>query len=59
MFSMIKKLIWRLKGSEYVTYEGFHCDICGRWVNESIKIPAYMSAGEWWDTWGTCYECSS
>jgi len=59
MFFLIKKFVWKLKGSKFVSYDGFHCGLCGRWVNKSFKIPEYMSIGEWWDTWGICKECSS
>jgi len=40
-----------------IQYRGYHCGICGKWVNEPFSVPEYQSAGEWWDTWGMCNEC--
>ena len=51
---IIKKLIWKLKGSKHIDYYGFMCGCCGRWWNIRQSIPTYKSDGEWWDTVGLC-----
>lgn len=50
-------LKWVLKGKPMVHYNGFHCGVCGKWVNDPFEIPEYRSVGGWWDTWGLCEEC--
>jgi hypothetical protein len=51
------KIKWVRKKKPMVTYEGFHCGCCGRWVNMKFSIPTYKSISEWWDTWGICPRC--
>jgi len=47
-------LKWVWKGKPMIHYEGYHCGLCGKWVNKPFEIPEYQSDGEWWDTWGVC-----
>jgi hypothetical protein len=54
---MIKWLKWIWQGRPFISYEGYNCGICGKWIWESFTIPTYKSAGEWWDTWGLCSQC--
>ena len=54
---MIKKVMWILKGSKMVSYTGFNCGCCGKWVGLPFKIPTYISGGRMIDTWGICDKC--
>jgi hypothetical protein len=60
---MIRKFLkftkWLLNKKPFVTYEGFHCGICGKWIEKQITIPKYKSNGFWFDTWGLCKEHES
>ena len=57
IISFFRWLKWHLKGKSMIQYRGYHCGICGKWVNEPFSVSEYQSAGEWWDTWGMCNEC--
>lgn len=57
MKRFLKHIKWALTGRPCITYRGFHCGICGKWVDMTFEIPKYCSAGEWWDTWGLCNKC--
>ena len=57
IITFFRWLKWYLKGKPMVQYRGYHCGICGKWVNEPFSVPEYQSAEEWWDTWGVCEEC--
>lgn len=50
-------LRWVIKGRPYITYEGYHCGLCRKWMVASFAIREYESEGEWMDTWGICKEC--
>lgn len=50
-------LVWLARGKPVVSYPGFHCGICGRWVWEDFDVPEYLSAGKDSDTWGVCPGC--
>jgi len=54
---LIEYIKWLQEGKPMITYEGFHCGLCGRWEDEEFSIPKYKSDGEWWDTWGICSQC--
>ena len=54
MRKLISWLTWKLKGCPVITYHGYHCGLCGKWVKEQFSIPTYKSSGKWWDTWGLC-----
>jgi hypothetical protein len=53
-FSWIK---WKLKGKPTISYTGYNCGLCGKWVDKSFSVPTYKSLGSWWDTWSVCEEC--
>ena len=54
---LCRKRIWILEGRPMVQYKGFHCGICGKYIDKQFSIPKYESDGEWWDTWGLCENC--
>ena len=54
----MNRFIWLLKGMPKVSYDGFHCGLCGKWVNQEFSIPAYRSYGRWADTIGICLNCA-
>lgn len=54
---MIKWIKWRIKGKPMIEYIGYHCGLCGRWIDEPFTIPEYRSYGKWCDTWGMCKKC--
>ena len=56
-FSCIQWLKWIIQGKQYVEYSGFHCGLCGKWVEKELKIPKYKSQGKWADGWGICDNC--
>ena len=58
MKQLFKWLKWKLKGCPNISYTGYNCGLCGKWVNESFNIPTYKGDGSWWDTWGICRECA-
>lgn len=49
---------WIREGKPIVFYRGYHCGLCGCWVESPFAKPQYKSAGKWWDTWGICEKCS-
>jgi len=53
----MKWLKWILKGRPTIKYEGFHCGICGAWIDKKFEMPTYKSNGKWADTWEVCDEC--
>lgn len=55
MITFIRWLSWLLKGKPTLTYTGYNCGCCGRWINATFTIPKYRSHGEWWDTVGLCH----
>lgn len=55
----LKYVIWLLKGKPTISYTGFSCGMCGKWVDMNYKIAKYLSAGAWMDTTGFCNECLS
>jgi len=57
IFGWYRKLIWFFNKKPMIKYNGFHCGLCGKWVNESFKVPTYDSDGEYWDTVGVCETC--
>lgn len=50
----LKWLKWILKGKPMITYPGYNCGCCGKWIEEEFSIPEYKSEGEYWDTIGLC-----
>lgn len=54
---MIKWIKWHIRGKPMIKYEGSHCGLCGRWVDEPFTIREYKSQGKWADTWGICKKC--
>lgn len=66
---MFRKLKWILNGKPTITLPGFHCGRCGRYVEESFKIPNYRNKENiivntdeeyqdyWYHTWGLCDKC--
>jgi hypothetical protein len=55
---LFRKLWWKLFNRKYILYRGYHCGLCGKWVNEWFAVPTYDSVGEWGDTWGMCNKCA-
>lgn len=51
---MRKWLKWRRDGKPMIEHPGFHCGICGNWVNQPFKIRDYQSLGDWVDRVGLC-----
>jgi len=54
---LIKYIKWLREDKPMITYPGYHCGACGRWVDEEFSIPKYKSMGKWDDTWGLCKQC--
>ena len=54
IFEWYQKRQWIKEGCPMIKYDGFHCGLCGKWVNKSFEIPKYKSLGKFWDTWGIC-----
>lgn len=52
-----KWLKWRRQGKPCVSYEGYHCGLCGAWVGKPFTVPEYKSAGKQGDAWGICDKC--
>ena len=59
MRKLFRYLIWFIKGKPMIKYVGFHCGLCGKWVDKPFEIPDYQSLGEWEDTWGICNKCKN
>lgn len=51
---LFRKIKWYLRGKPMISYPGYHCGCCGRWINKSFEIPEYDSVGPDGDTWGLC-----
>jgi len=58
-FKLIAWLKWLIEKRPYITYKGYNCGLCGKWVNKEFSIPEYKSCGRWWDTWGICINCKN
>ena len=48
---------WRRDGALMVEYRGYHCGLCGDWVEDRFFVPEYRSVDEWQDTVGMCPKC--
>lgn len=51
---LFRKIKWYFQGKPMLSYPGYRCGCCGKWINEPFEIPTYESCGEYWDGWGTC-----
>ena len=47
-------LKWLRAGRPYITYTKAKCVICGRWIEETYRIPAYKSHGAKYDMRTVC-----
>jgi len=48
---------WQGEGAPMLEYSGYHCGICGKWIEDRFFVPSYRSDGEWQDTVGLCPKC--
>jgi hypothetical protein len=66
---IIKWFIWVLRGKPTITYPGYNCGCCGKWWDETYRVPHYelkesiiIKKGDslknevWGDTWGLCHK---
>ena len=60
------KLRWWLRGSPTISYPGYNCGLCGKWIAESFEVIDYSlkvsvvhkgNLGLNTPTWGICPEC--
>ena len=54
---MWAKIKWILDKRPVLTYEGFVCTHCKKWISSKFSIPTYKSDGRFWDTWRICQDC--
>jgi len=43
---------------EYLDYPGYHCGLCGKWVDHPQSIPKHLSGGSHFDMIGMCGKCA-
>ena len=53
---LLRYVRWLFTGRRMISYPGFMCSCCGKWVGGPFSIPEYESCGEWGDTIGLCEE---
>ena len=59
MNTFFRWMKWIFDGKPMVTYNGFNCGCCGKWITQKIEIPEYKSCGRWWDTIDLCNRCAN
>jgi len=42
---------------EYIHYSGYHCGLCGAWINHPVSVPKHLSDSRS-DTIGMCGTCA-
>lgn len=54
-----RRILWKLKGSPVIEYDGFCCGLCGTWVKKAFTVNSYESLGKRWDTISMCNSCKA